>query len=193
MSVCRPTVRRADPVHGRAVRGFSLIELFIVVSLLGLFMGAVQETLITGLRAVNAAHRREAIRQPLASALERFARDAGVASNVDAAETGRFQFDTPSVNNVEYDYDSGAGTLTRDDASSSAIILLRNLTAFDFDYVDCQGTLYTGTVSGSSTEDSLRVVQVVATVTQNQETLAVARAVFLRNMLGLTASTCGTL
>ena len=120
-------------------------------------------------------------------------RDASAASNVDLARTDGFQFDTPSVNDVDYEYDSSTGTLTRDDASSSPIIILRNLTAFDFDYVDCQGTLYTGTVSGSSTEDSLRVVQVAATVTQSQETIAVARAVFLRNMLGQTASTCGTL
>ena len=176
----------------RTESGFSLIELFIVISLMGLFMGAMQESLITGLRVVSAADRRETIRQLLASALERFARDASTASNVDRAQTDELQFDTPSVNNVEYAYDSSAGTLTRDDGSSTQIIL-RNLTTFDFDYVDCQGTLYTGTVSGGSTEESLRVVQVVATVTQSQETIAVARAVFLRNMLGQTASTCGTL
>lgn len=158
---------------------------------MGLFLGTMQESLMTGLRAVASADDREHIRQQLAGALERFARDASHASNVDAAQTDNFQFDTPSVNNVDYDYDSSAGTLTRDAGSSQ--IILRNLTAFDFDYVDCQGTLYTGTVSGSSTEDSLRVVQVVATVTRDQETISVAQAVFLRNMLGQTASTCGTL
>jgi len=163
------------------------------MSLIGLFLGAMQESLITGLRAVSAADQREAIRQQLTSALERFARDAGAASNVDRAETDELQFDVPSVNNVEYIYDSGTDTLTRDDASSSVMTMLRNLTAFDFDYVDCQGTRYTGTVSGGSTEDSLRMVEVIATVTQSQETITVAQTVFLRNMLGQTASTCGTL
>ena len=183
MSPCRRIDRRAEA-------GFSLLELFIVVSLLGLFMGAVQEAVIVGLRATNAADKREEIRQQLASALERFARDASVADNVDVAQTARVQFDTPSVNNVDYVYSSG--TLTRSDASSSQITILRNLTAFDFDYVDCQGTVYTGTVSGSAA-DSLRAIQVVATVTRDQETISVTQAIFLRNMLGQDASTCGTL
>ena len=184
-----PFRRCAPPTNA----GFSLLELLIAISLMGLFLGTMQESLMTGLRAVASADDREQIRQQLAGALERFARDASHASNVDRAQTDEVQFDTPSVNNVDYDYDSSAGTLTRDDANSSSMTILRNLTAFDFDYVDCQGTLYTGTVSGSSTEDSLRVVQVVATVTRDQETISVAQAVFLRNMLGQTASTCGTL
>lgn len=188
-----PVVRRISPcrrINQRAEAGFSLLELFIVLCLLGLFMGVVQEVVIVGLRAVHAADAREEIRQQLASALDRFTRDASIANNVDVAQTARFQFDTPSVNNVDYVYSSG--TLTRNDASSSQITILRNLTAFDFDYVDCQGTVYTGTVA-SSAEDSLRVVQVVATVTKDQETIALTKSVFLRNMLGQVPETCGTL
>ena len=161
--------------------GFSLVELMIVLSLCGLFMSAVYEAVITGLRAVSAADRREAIRQQLTSALERMIRDAGAADGVDVADTDEFQFDTPSVNDVEYLYDSGGDTLSRDDAGSSQRVILRNLTAFDFSYVDGNGAQLSEPVAGSA-EDTIRVVQVSATVTQGSEAITIEDAVFLRNL-----------
>ena len=173
-------------------RGFSLLELLIVVSLLGLFMGAVQEAVIVGLRATSAADKREEIRQQLAGALDHFTREAAMADNVDVATSTRFQFDTPALNNNNYVYDGTTQTLSHDDAASPNRVIVRNLTAFDFDYVDCVGTSYTGTVPGSA-EDTLRVVQVTATVTKDNETISVAKSIFLRNLLGQIPATCGTL
>lgn len=160
---------------------FTLLEMMIVLSLCGLFMGAVYEAVLAGLRAVSAADRREAIRQQLTSALERMIRDAGAADGVDAADTDEFQFDTPGVNDVEYLYDSGDDTLSRDDAASSQRVILRNLTAFDFSYVDSNGAQLSEPVAGSA-EDTIRVVQVSATVTQGSEAITIEDAVFLRNL-----------
>ena len=168
-----------------SAHGFTLLELFIVITLVALFLGAVYETVIVGLRTVNAADDRETIRSQLTSALDRFVRDASVANNVDLGQDAQFQCDTPSVNNVNYQYSNGV--LTRQDASSSQITILSNLTAFDFDYIDVNGTSYASCDNTSSCgsrccRSNARVVEVSATVTKDTETITVATAAFLRNM-----------
>jgi prepilin-type N-terminal cleavage/methylation domain-containing protein len=161
--------------------GFSIIELFVVLSLLAIFMSAVHESVIVGLRTVSSADQRETIRQQLASTFERFIRDASTADDVDDAATNDFQFDTLTATNVQYLYDSGAGTLSRDDNATSQQILLRNLTSFDFNYFDTSGTQLSEPVA-SSAEDTIRVVEVTATVTLSNETITVSDAAFLRNL-----------
>ena len=176
MSPCRRTVRQV-----KDKRGFTLLEVLIVVILFGLFVGTVQETVVVGLRQVSAADKREEIRQRLASALDRLTREISMADNVNVAQSGRFQFDTPSVNNVDYVYDSAAGTLSRDDAISPLAVIVRNATSLDFNYFDASGAQLSEPVAGAS-EDTIRLVQVVATVTKDSETITVASAAFLRNM-----------
>jgi prepilin-type N-terminal cleavage/methylation domain-containing protein len=171
-------------------RGFSLIEVFISVTVLAAFFGVVYETVIVGLREVETHDEREDARRQVTQALDRLVREASVATEMDAAETDRIQFDAASLSNVEYDYDSAADTLTRDDGSSSAVIIARGLTAFDFDYLDCLGVAYTGTVS---TEDRVRVAQIVATLTDGSETVSLTNAVFLRGTIGDDSSYCGGL
>ena len=173
--------------------GFSVLELMLALSMMGLFFGAIYETVLAGLRTVSAADDREEVRLRLTSAVDRLTREASVASNIDTAQAARFQFDTPSVNNIVYTYTSGTGILTRDDASAGSplVTILRNLTDFDFEYLTCLGTPY---VSGNI--DIIRVAQVSATVTQGSETVSVSSAAYLRNMVGFAgvpAETCGTL
>ena len=163
------------------MRGVTLLELMLVLVLTGIFFGVVYDTVIIGLRAVNAADERETIRQELTGALERFVRDAGTGSNVDSADTAQFQFDTPSVNDVQYTYDSAAGTLSRGDAATTQRIILRNLTAFDFNFFDSTGAQLSEPVAPSA-EDTIRVVEMTATVTKDQEVVTVAHAVFVRNL-----------
>lgn len=175
----------------RAQHGLSLIEVMVVISMLGIFLGAVYETVIAGLRTMSAVDDREEIRLRLTSALDRLTREASTASNLDVAQTAQVQFDTPSVNNVVYTYTSGTGILTRDDASSPLVTILRNLTAFNFEYLNCLGAVY-----GSGNIDTIRVVRASATVTQGSETVSVWSAAYLRNMpgfAGVPAQTCGTL
>lgn len=174
----------------RSRRGFSLLEVFISVIILAAFFGVVYETVIVGLREVKANDDREDARGELTQALDRLVREAGVATEMDAAETDRIRFDTDAVNNVEYEYDSSADTLTRDDADTSAVIIARNLTAFDYDFIDCLGVASTGTVS---TEDRVRVVQIVATLTDGSEAVSLTNAVFLRGTIGDNSSYCGGL
>lgn len=151
------------------------------MGLLGLLGAALSESVTVGLRATAAAARREEIRQQLSAALERLTRDMTVAENVDAAQDGRFQFDTPSDGNVDYVYDGTDDILSRDDANSPQVDLVSRLTSFDFDYFNGSGTQLSTPVAGAS-EDTIRVVQVTATVTYGSETVSVASAAYLRNM-----------
>lgn len=177
----------------RAQRGLSLIEIMVVISMMGMFFGGVYETVLAGLRTMSAADDREEIRLRLTSALDRFTREAGTASNLDTAQAAQFQFDTPSVNNVVYAYTGSTGILTRDDAGAGSplVTILRNLTEFDFEYLDCLGAVY-----GSGNIDTIRIVRASATVTRGGETVSVWSAAHLRNMpgfAGVPAQTCGTL
>ena len=171
-------------------RGFSLIEVSIATLVLAAFFGAVYETVIAGLREVESIDEREDARRQLSRTFDRLVREAGLATNVDVAQTAQLQFDTPSVNNVNYTYTSATQTLTRSDASTSARTIASGLSAFDFDYLDCLGVSYTGTVS---TPTRARVAQIVSTLTDGSETISLTDAVFLRNTIGDNSSYCGGL
>jgi type II secretory pathway pseudopilin PulG len=168
-------------VGGRAARGFSLVELFIVLSLGGVFFVAVGETVLTGLRAARAAYEREDLRMQAAAVLERFTREAALADDVDRARDDRFQFDTPDVNNVDYEYDSDDGIVTRDDGDLDEQTVLRYVTAWDLDYEDDTGAALSTPVADSD-EDDIRVVRVSLTLSRGTETVTLAGAVYLRNL-----------
>lgn len=166
------------------------------MSLSGLFIGAVYESTITGLRVVNASASREDVRTELLRVLNRLTREAAAAEDVGFAQDARFRFDTASLNNIEYLYDSGAQTLTRQDSSlASAVTLLRNITAFDFDYLEngcttvqetCDSSSGCGTAgtceSGNCCLSEVRVVQVTMTASRNNESITVTGSAHLRNM-----------
>ncbi len=171
MCCCRRTAPTAN-------RGFTVLELMIVISLMGLFFAAVQESVIVGLRAVNAADDRETIRQQVTSALDRLTREAVLASNVDQADSGQFQFDMPGTSNVNYAYNSS--TLTRTSAGTAQTIL-QHITSFTLSYIDSSGnTLATPVAAGA--RNTIRVVQLAVTVNPDTETLSLASAAYLRNM-----------
>ena len=176
MSACRRTGRRAE-------RALSLLELLIVISLLGLFIGAVYESVIVGLRVVNASDEREDIRQQLANALDLLLREGSLASNVDNAEDQRFQFDADidgdGSANTNINYRVQSGDLQRV-YSGDTVTLVRDLASLDFDYVDLNGAAMTPPVTGAS-RDNIRVVQVTATATRDNETISLANATHLRN------------
>ena len=171
-------------------QGFTILELFIVVTLLGLFIGAVQESLIVGLRAANAADERETIRLQLARALDQFTREAAASYNVDCAMDQRFQFDARDINgdgsndnNINYRVTSGVFERVFGGATLTQVA---DLAALDFDYLDSSGASLANCSASdcglASCRSSLRVVQVTVTATKDHETVSVTDAVHLRNM-----------
>ncbi|MBI4343163.1 MAG: hypothetical protein HY599_07330 [Candidatus Omnitrophica bacterium] len=164
--------------------GLTVVELMLVVVLLGLFFGAVYEVVIIGLRTANAADEREAVRQQLANALDRITREAALASNVDVAADQQFQFDADldgdgsTENNISYEVSSGDLQRVQ---SSVTVILARDLASLDFDYTDSGGSTLSTPVGSQPTRDTIRLVQIAASATVDNETINVAGAVYLRN------------
>ena len=181
----------AERVPGRRLsrsEGLSLLELLIVISLLGIFMAAVQESVVYGLRTVNAADEREEIRRQLASALDRLTREARMARNVDNATSTRFQFDadfdgsgssTGTERNINYEVQSGV--LIREHSGGSVVTIVPKLTSLTYDYRDLNDADMTPPVTGGSRAD-IRVVQVTMTAVYDQESITVADSVYLTNM-----------
>lgn len=194
MSACGPTGLASEPLDSArgsvpsniecTERALSLLELLITVSLLSIFVGSVYESVVVGLRTANAADKREDIRQQLAGALEALTREASLASNVDNAEDQRLQFDADldgngtTENNVNYQVSSG--DLQRV-YSGTTVTLVRDLTSLDFNYADSTGADLTTPVGSQPTRDTIRVVQITATATKDNETISLASAAYLRN------------
>ena len=177
MFPCKPTARASE-------QGFSLLELFIAMSLIGLFLGAVQESVVVGLRATNAADEREDIRLQLANALDRLTREASLASNVTQANDQAFKFDADldgdGTTETSITYAVVNGDLVRTHGGT-AVTLIRDLATLDFDYQDLNGATMATPVTPQTERDMIRLAQVVLTGTKDTETLSVAEAVYLRN------------
>lgn len=153
----------------------------LVLALAGAFLVGVSQAVVWGLQVVQAWHQREELRGQLTAALDRFTRDAWAANDVDEATDDRFQFDTPSAQNNDYDYDGTTDLLQHDSNVTSPMTLLRYATSWDFDYYDSAGAQLSTPVAGAA-EDTIRVIQVTVTVSRNNETLSMAAAAYLRNM-----------
>lgn len=156
----------------------------MVLSLVGLFLAAVQEAMTVGLRVANAADERETIRLQLANALERLTREASLASNVDNAEDQRLQFDADldgngsTENDINYQVQSG--DLQRI-YNGTTVTLVGDLTSLDFNYTDLNAAAMSTPVGSQPSRDTIRVVEVTATATKDNETISTTSAVFLRN------------
>ena len=173
MSACKRTVPGSE-------RGLSLLELLIVMTLLAIFVSAVYESVIVGVRAANAADEREDIRLQLASALDRLTREASVASTVHTATSDEFKFDADvdgdgaTETNIRYRVQNG--DLERS-IGGTTVTLVTDLTTLSFTYLDLNNNAWT-----SGAESDIRVVQASLTATKDTETLSVASAAYLRNM-----------
>ena len=164
----------------------------IVTSMLSLFFGAVYASVITGLKMMNAANSREAIRLQLAHAMDRFTHEAVMTRNIDTATSTQFQFDADfngdgsSLNangetNINYTYQSNA--LTRQQGNNAMVTLVPNGSALTFSYLDSTGATLTPPITGSN-QNNIRVVQLAMTGTKDAETLSVAGAACLRSWQG---------
>ena len=177
-SPSRPIAPRAE-----ARRGFTLLELLLVLVLFSLVAAPAYDTVIAGLRLAGSSDAREEIRLQLSRALDQLTREAATANNVDNAEDQRFQFDGDvdgdgsDENNINYQVSSG--DLQRV-YSGDTVTLVGDLTSLDFNYVDLNGASMSTPVAGGS-RANIRVVQVTVTATQDNETISLTAAANLRN------------
>lgn len=163
--------------------GFSILELMLVMSLLGLFLGAVQETFLHGLRIVDVADERAEVHSELAWGLERLSRELAQAKTFTTADASQVVF-TVDLNQdgtdetVEFVLSSGQ---VRRQESGQQAVLVRNAQSLTFSYLDLDGnTLSTPVASGSL--DDIRAIRVSLTGDLEEETISLATAIFVRNL-----------
>ena len=190
---------RCRPIAPASERGFSIMELMVVMTLLSLFLGAVYETVMVGLRSVGAADAREAIRFQVTRSLDRFTREVRMAQTVDRAQDQRFQFDADfngdgdsgDAGEANINYQVSGTTLTRTQGGST-VTLIENLTptsAADlFQYYEVGSTSEsdscdnTSGCGGNCCRSEVRVVVINPTVTTSNESISTASSAFLGNM-----------
>ncbi len=191
----RRRVNRAE----RAERGFSIIELMVVLTLLSFFFGAVYDTVIVGLRSVGSADTREDLRMQLTRALDRFTREVRMARNVTFAQDQQFQFDadfnadgnSTDPGEATINYQVSGTHLNRSQGGGSPVAVISNLSIsspLDFNYYEQGSTTESATCDSTSScgsnccRSEVRVVVITTTVTRGNETISMTSSAFLGNM-----------
>ncbi|MBI3011058.1 MAG: prepilin-type N-terminal cleavage/methylation domain-containing protein [Candidatus Omnitrophica bacterium] len=163
--------------------GFSLIELMVVLGVAGIFLVAVQESVIHGLRVVDVTDEREEVQEELAFSFERLTRELAQAITFTTADATQvvFTVDLNEDDSAEtVDYSLSNGQLVRTESGTS-VSVVKNAQSVSFAYTDLDGnSLSTPVASGSM--DDIRVVTVSVTADLEDETITVPTAVFVRNL-----------
>jgi prepilin-type N-terminal cleavage/methylation domain-containing protein len=141
--------------------GFTLVEVMVATLIFGTVSVAVMGAFLflgtSMTRMVYAQQLEENSRRMLYL----FTQDVGKATKTTTATSTTVILTLPSTT-VKYLYDSSAQTVTRyepDDGSGTTSILLKNLTAFEFDFFDNAGTAITVPQSPSSSYKAIKSVQ----------------------------------
>lgn len=189
---CNGHKRIGRPARGAPTAGFTLLE--VMVS--SLIFGTVSIAVMAAFLFLGTSMTRMSYAQQLEENSRRafylFNQDVTKATKVSTASDAILILTQPATT-VKYTYNSSAQTVTRyqPDTSATGTIILKNLTAFDFDYFNKAGTALTTapmlnvkgvqfsfTASLGSTINGVSGTSIYRTSTQYQ---TVSPIVFMRN------------
>lgn len=140
-----------------SIAGFTLLE--VMVS--SLIFGTVSIAVMSAFLFLGTSMTRMSYAQQLEENSRRafylFNQDVGKATKMTTATDSTLGLTLPSTT-VTYTYDSSAKTLTRTSGGTSSIVL-KNLTAFDFNYFNNSGTSITVPQSASISYKPIKSVQ----------------------------------
>ncbi len=189
---CNEHKRIGRPARGAPTAGFTLLE--VMVS--SLIFGTVSIAVMAAFLFLGTSMTRMSYAQQLEENSRRafylFNRDVTKATKVSTASDAILILTQPATT-VKYTYDSSAQTVTRyqPDTSVTGTIILKNLTAFDFNYfnkasaqlttapmLNVKGVQFSFTASLGSTINGVSGTSIYRTSTQYQ---TVSPIVFMRN------------
>ena len=189
---CNEHKRIGRPARGAPTAGFTLLE--VMVS--SLIFGTVSIAVMAAFLFLGTSMTRMSYAQQLEENSRRafylFNRDVTTATKVSTASDAILILPQPATT-VKYTYDSSAQTVTRyqPDTSVTGTIILKNLTAFDFNYfnkasaqlttapmLNVKGVQFSFTASLGSTINGVSGTSIYRTSTQYQ---TVSPIVFMRN------------
>jgi prepilin-type N-terminal cleavage/methylation domain-containing protein len=168
MSASRPP----SPVRRRGIRGLTLVEVLISVSLLGLLMTAVLSSFVFLLQGEQSLGNYNAMNADARELLEYLSRDAKSASAV-TNFTGTSLTLTVPVNtsggtqDVTYEFDAAADSCVRE-AGGVRRALVSDVESFSFRYLNSNNAVTTSLAELKQVQLSLRIVRRVSFSTNSQ-------------------------
>ena len=189
---CNGHKRIGRPARGAPTAGFTLLEVMVSSLIFGTVSIAVMAAFLFLGTSMTRMSYAQQLEENSRRALYLFNRDVTKATKVSTASDAILILTQPATT-VKYTYNSSAQTVTRyqPDTSATGTIILKNLTAFDFDYFNKAGTALTTapmlnvkgvqfsfTASLGSTINGVSGTSIYRTSTQYQ---TVSPIVFMRN------------
>ncbi len=169
-------------------KGFTLIELIIVIVFFTIFTGVVSWTFVVGLRTWGSGRDRAYIRQDANLAIERMVREVSQASEIETAKADEIEFEADldqdgSVETIRFDV-SNDDDLERTEVIAGPDIVVTmapNVQTFSLGYyLDGDNDTLLTSVTGS-TRDDIRVVVMSLTLDDDDETITLSSSVYTRN------------
>ena len=152
--------RSKEPRRHSAAAGFTLLEVLVSTLIFGTVSVAVMGAfLFLGTSMTRMAYAQQ-LEENSRRAFYLFNQDVTKATKVSTASDATLILSLPSTT-VKYAYDSSAQTVTRyqPDTSGSGSIVLKNLTAFDFNYFNNASTSIPVPQSASTSYKAIKAVQ----------------------------------
>ncbi len=163
-------------------KGFTLIELIIVIALFSVLMLSVSWVFVAGLRTWNSGVNRAEIRQDGTLALEKMVREISQADSFTIAHADRVKFD------ADLDDDGGNEDITfaTDDnrlirtVSGTSTVLAYNVQSFGLLYRDLNNAVMPFPITGNN-RDNIRVIIMSLTMSNADETIDLSSGAYARN------------
>jgi prepilin-type N-terminal cleavage/methylation domain-containing protein len=168
-------------------KGFSLIEILIVISLFTVIVGFALWAFVMGLRAWNSGQNRAEIRLDATYALERMVREISQASNIGIAQDDTVKFSADVNNNgvnetITYKVVDNNLIRSIPDLLLEDIILVvaRSADSLQLVYYDLDNNLLTPPIIGAQ-QDTIRLIQITLNMNKADETLTLSSSAYARN------------
>ena len=163
-------------------RGFTLIEVIIVMALFSVLVGSACWVFTVGLSVWSSGRGRSEIRQDSSIAMETMVRELSQASSFTIAQAGTVKF------SADVDDDGADETITFNTSGNNlnrtvediAVVLARNVDTFQLAYYDLNNNLLEQPLLGLQRDD-IRVITISLTLSEADETFSLSSGVYARN------------
>jgi prepilin-type N-terminal cleavage/methylation domain-containing protein len=165
-----------------SARGFTIIELIVVIALFVILVSVIPMIFLTGLKSWSSGRNRAQIREEANLAMEMMVRDLGQADTITVATASAITFaadvDNDNANEtVAYSRDAGNNLIRA--VAGTAIALNSDTQALTFTYTDLNNAVFTPTTQAD--RDNIRVVTIGLRLSNVSENITVASSAYTRN------------
>ncbi len=153
-------------------RGFTLVEVMIATSLLAILTAAVLSSFIFILRAERSLANYAEMNTQARRFLEQLGRDARSATDVTNTTTTAITMSVPSnltgsVQDVTYSYDSSAGTVSRQVAGVTTV-LVKNVSTLTLNFLNSSNAATASLVELKQVQVSMHILRTVQQATTSE-------------------------